>query len=483
MRLSHLAFLPIPSLLVLLPFHLVSAADSQLPALTDTSGINAPARPTTTQASPAATPKPTKASASSGAASTSANALSSTDLGGLQSGLPKIDGDYPAASVPPTANAPFMQKSNLPEGTVFICVGVALAFIALTILAWRGIVAWSLHRSVRRSAMAQSSKYTYIGDAKSSARGEPNSHLGSKLASPFAGSTLTLDQYAPPSTSGKGAKSPLSAPASRNSLFFSPTASHTAGNPTPGSTRASAYLPAGYYASNAPSAHTQPQPGISMSTLAPGSNRHSRHSRSFDPSPPPSSRGERPSTGGGLGSNMNLSTTALAGGQGGGSEGRAPSAFLEDLFDRGTDVVAAEQAHSQPQSQTLERAPERLPDDGGRARHERRRSGHHGGERRRSHTGEGSRAEGGRSEDTHRRERRRSSRGIESSSRRRDSRTMDSPQQHETPSRRRDSRTADSPQQQHDHPSRRRASRTAESPQHHRRSRVEREDARRRSGF
>lgn len=481
MRLSHLALLPISSLLLLLPFHLVLAADSQLPALTDTRGVNAPAKPTTAQASSAATSTPTKASASSGAAASSANAppaLSSTNLGGLQTGLPKLDGaNYPAPSVPPTANAPFMQKSNLPEGTVFICVGAALAFIALTILAWRGIVAWSLHRSVRRSAMAQSSKYTYIGDAKSSTRGGPNSHLGSKLASPFAGSTLTLDQYPPPSTSGKGAKSPLSAPASRNSLFFSPTASHTAGNLTPGSNRASAYLPAGYYASNAPSTHTQPQPGISMSTLAPGSNRHSRHSRSFDPSPPPSSRGERLSIGGGLGSNMNLSTTALAGGQGGGSEGRAPSAFLEDLFDRGTDVVAAEQAQSQ--SQAIERAPEREREEGRRERHERRRSGHHGGERRRSHAAEGPRGEGprgegprgdvARGEDTHRRERRRSSRGLETSSRRRESRTVDSPQQQqqENSSRRRESRTMDSPQQH----------------QHRRRSRVEREDGRRRSGF
>lgn len=480
MRLSHLAILPIPSLL--LPFHLVSAADSQLPALSDTSGVNAPAKPTTAQASSVAIPKSTKASASSAAASSgnALPALSSTNLGGLQSGLPKLDGaNYPAPSVPPTANAPFMQKSNLPEGTVFICVGAALAFIALTILAWRGIVAWSLHRSVRRSAMAQSSKYTYIGDAKSSTRGGPNSHLGSKLASPFAGSTLTLDQYPPPSTSGKGAKSPLSTPASRNSLFFSPTASHTAG--TPGSNRASAYLPAGYYASNAPSTHTQTQPGISMSTLAPGSNRHSRHSRSFDPSPPPSSRGERLSIGGGLGSNMNLSTTALAGGQGGGSEGRAPSAFLEDLFDRGTDVVAAEQAQSQSQSQAIERAPERERPEGRRERHERRRSGHHGGERRRSNAGEGPRAEGAkgegarregpRGEDGHiRRERRRSSRGLETSSRRRESRTMDSPQQQqqqENSSRRRESRTMDSPQQHH----------------HHRRSRVEREDGRRRSGF
>lgn len=469
MRLSHLAILPIPSLL-LLPFHLVSAADSQLPALSDTSGFNAPAKPTTAQASSVAIPKSTKASASSAAASSgnALPALSSTNLGGLQIGLPKLDGaNYPAPSVPPTANAPFMQKSNLPEGTVFICVGAALAFIALTILAWRGIVAWSLHRSVRRSAMAQSSKYTYIGDAKSSTRGGPNSHLGSKLASPFAGSTLTLDQYPPPSTSGKGAKSPLSAPASRNSLFFSPTASHTAGNLTPGSNRASAYLPAGYYASNAPSTHTQPQPGISMSTLAPGSNRHSRHSRSFDPSPPPSSRGERLSIGGGLGSNMNLSTTALAGGQGGGSEGRAPSAFLEDLFERGADVVAAEQAQSQ--SQAMERAPEREREEGRRERHERRRSGHHGGERRRSHAGEGPRGEGPRGEDGHiRRERRRSSRGLENSSRRRESRTMDSPQQQqENSSRRRESRTMDSPQQHH----------------HHRRSRVEREEGRRRSGF
>ena len=110
-----------------------------------------------------------------------------------------------------------------------------------------------------------------------------------------------------------------------------------------------------------------------MSNLRPDSsagaanNRYSRHSRSIEPSPPPSSRGTegRPGTGGGGGGGLlslgglsagwNLSTTALAGGgaSGGGSEGRAPSAFLEDLFESGATAAAA--AVVEPAKQERER--------------------------------------------------------------------------------------------------------------------------------
>ena len=267
-------------------------------------------------------------------------------------GLPKLAGDdYPPPSVPPTANAPFMQKSNLPEGTVFICVGAAIAFIALVILAWRSLVAWSLHRSVRKAAIAHSSNYT---DSKR------RHSYGKPLASPFytpgPGSTLSLDQLG---ASGKGAPRPSSKPHSAHgSLFFSPTAG--AGMHTPAN-RGSGYLPAGYYAAGNSTAGGDRNSGmqqIGLSNLTPDggaqSNRRYSRARSLGPSPPDSPRVSASRGNGELRPNTaNLSTTALTGAASNSSlnvnlnttpQSRAPSAYLEDLFESGvgnTDGAAA----------------------------------------------------------------------------------------------------------------------------------------------
>jgi len=117
-----------------------------------------------------------------------------------------------------------------------------------------------------------------------------------------------------------------------SSLFFSPTAG--AGIHTPGN-RGSGYLPAGYYtAGSAPPgggpgmAHLSSS-SIGLSPLGPQSQGYSR-TRSAGPSPPgspvpPPSRGGhghdamQPST-----SSLNLSVPP---------QGRAPSAYLEDLFE------------------------------------------------------------------------------------------------------------------------------------------------------
>jgi hypothetical protein len=64
-------------------------------------------------------------------------------------GLPTIAGaGIPTLVIPFTANAPFMQKSSLPEGTFFIAVGAVLAFLGAGVLLWRLLVAWSINRSV-----------------------------------------------------------------------------------------------------------------------------------------------------------------------------------------------------------------------------------------------------------------------------------------------------------------------------------------------
>ena len=296
-------------------------------------GVKLPGAASTTDASSTTSSSSTSESSSttSATSSTSNTASPSSSDAAALSGLPKLAQDnYPAPTVPPTADAPFMQKSSLPDGTVFICVGAALGFIGLLVLAWRGLVAWSLHRSVKRAAIAQSSKYSRVGDTRAN-----NGKGTGPYFSPGPGSTLSLDHLG---ASGKGGlKTPSSA---RGSLFFSPTAS--TGMQTPGN-RGSSYLPAGYYAAgnSAPSGGSGMTHigggGLSLSNLAPQNHRYSR-ARSIGPSPPgspslPPSRGADSTLGrlstAGLtthASNSSLSLSAPP-------QGRAPSAYLEDLFE------------------------------------------------------------------------------------------------------------------------------------------------------
>ncbi|MCJ1226796.1 hypothetical protein MMC12_003450 [Toensbergia leucococca] len=301
-------------------------------------------------------------SSSSSSGSQPSSAAASTESGSLPSGLPKLPQDnYPAPTVPPTANAPFMQKSNLPEGTVFIGVGAALGFIGLVVLAWRGLVAWSLHRSVRRSANAQSSP-SYRHDAKKPMLGNP----GAPFYSHGPGSTLSLDQL------GAGPKPGTRSRTSTGNLFFSPTAG--AGMHTP-SNRNSNYLPAGYYAagSSAPGSSTagnMSQPNrannpISLSNLGPQSHHHGYSrpgSRSVGPTPPDSPgispiRGydgvyERRAPNAGL---MNGSTSSLS--LAGPPQGRAPSAYLEDLFE---NHPPAQEAGREPPRESVREPPREI---------------------------------------------------------------------------------------------------------------------------
>lgn len=268
-----------------------------------------------------ANPSATTTGSASGSSSGSKLPAISTDAGAL-TGLPKLAGqNYPAPTVPPTANAPFMQKSALPEGTVFICVGAALGFIGFLVLAWRGLVAWSLSRSVKKAAIAQSTKYSHGQD--------PRATLGKTKGpyfSPGPGSTLSLDQLG---ASGKH----VGGNSAHNSLFFSPTAG--AGMNTP-SNRGSGYLPAGYYAAG----NSAPGGGSGMTHIGGGAmplsnlSKEKRYSRA--PSPPgsiPPSRGLESGYGRlstqGLTSNASNSSLNLSAPP----QGRAPSAYLEDLFE------------------------------------------------------------------------------------------------------------------------------------------------------
>jgi hypothetical protein len=315
----------------------------------------------------------TPAPQSSAAASPTTNDAfpSVTKPGGIVlSGLPTLAGvGVPVLQVPNTAGAAFMQKSTLPDGTVFICVGALLAFFAAAVLAWRGLVAWSLHRSVKRAAMAQN-----MADMKamSAVPGKKRGMYNVVNAS----STMSLDHLAAaPIGSSKTTKpfaqasggQPLGKSAS--SLFFSPTAGGAAGL-RDSVNRSSTYLPAGYYASgNAAPAQGSPMTlvggnqNLSAHSLASPGNRFSHRSAISPPDSPslPPSRGGYPrappsrdgismynrnsvatlgtprdTRSGMYGHTSNENVSQLSLNVPGGTTvpgGRAPSAYLEDLFE------------------------------------------------------------------------------------------------------------------------------------------------------
>ncbi|KAH7306061.1 hypothetical protein BKA65DRAFT_373239, partial [Rhexocercosporidium sp. MPI-PUGE-AT-0058] len=260
----------------------------------------------------------------SGATSITGSAVAT---GGALTGLPKLSGAIQpvTASVPPTANAPFMQQSTLPDGTVFIIVGAILGFMAISVLLWRGLVAWSLHRSVKRASQHQN-----MADTKALFRAPAAPAPFYKYSD--RDSTISLSGLG--HKGGKKGARPTTAPggASTSSLFFSPTAGAAgAGLANPGN-RGSNYLPAGYYASGASAiangqsqVHLGHQPAISLSNLGPQSQGYNR-ARSMGPSPPDS-----PFIAGQSAHMTSSSTLNLNQGYGGNE--RAPSAYLEDLFD------------------------------------------------------------------------------------------------------------------------------------------------------
>lgn len=212
---------------------------------------------------------------------------------------------YPAPSVPPTNNAPFMRHSSAPDGTVFIAVGAILGALGLGILLWRLIVGILLHRSVARAAKAQHDE-----TAKTAFPAPP---------APFykytdTGSTMSL-------SAGRGVRRTnrgpvLSSTPSASNLFFSPTA--VASNNGPGN-RGSSFLPSGFYAAGTSSPGGQHEHSISMTNLRPDSRGY--FGTPTRPSPPesPSFHGRRDISN----STLNLHRPPSQ---------RAPSAFLEDLL-------------------------------------------------------------------------------------------------------------------------------------------------------
>ncbi|PLB36653.1 uncharacterized protein BDW47DRAFT_47431 [Aspergillus candidus] len=230
--------------------------------------------------------------------------------------------DHPEVTVPPTADAPYMQKSNTPEGTVFIAVGAVLGFLGFAVLAWRGMVAWSVNRSVRQAALIHSSE----------SKGLLRSRRKRSTVRPQGPvAPVSLEKMSGNKRSSHMHQRSSKVPSSSSGLFFSPTAGmQSSGN------RASNYLPAGYYAAGNATAggsgsgggghhtHFSDLPGI-----GPQSQGYTR--TKSGPSPPGTpTQPQHPPSGpqapyyGSSTSDVNLSSAP---------QGRTPSAYLEDLFE------------------------------------------------------------------------------------------------------------------------------------------------------
>ncbi|TWU73783.1 hypothetical protein ED733_003978 [Metarhizium rileyi] len=245
----------------------------------------------------------------------------SASTGGELTGFPTLSGaipSYPPPSVPPTSNAPFMQQSSLPDGTVFIAVGAILGALGLALLLWRSIISFMLHRSVARAAMAQ-----HNGDNKTGFPAPPAPFYKytdhASTMSIGAGGAATSAASA-----GRGVRrttrGPIpSATPSQSNLFFSPTAGAGAS-----SNRVSTFLPSGFYAAgtSAPGGGNQTNT-INLSNLRPDSRGHyanaSRNTMDISPPDSPQVPARRDMST----SSLNVSLTP---GQ------RAPSAYLEDLL-------------------------------------------------------------------------------------------------------------------------------------------------------
>ena len=237
--------------------------------------------------SSAAASSTSNSKASSAASKTSGSSASNSNA--APTNLPTLAGaTVPDMYIPFTADAPFMQKSTAPEGTIFIAVGACLAFLGACVLAWRAMVAWTINRSVKRAAMAS----VMPSDVKT------KYGPGGNLYAMPGGSSLSLDALtsagkpasSSPSKENRKSAQPKADP---SSLFFSPTAGQRNSAYMPvNQNRSSTYLPAGYYAT--PSAQAAGgRDSMVMGgapSLQPTVNRYSH----AEYSPPSSRDGSRP---------------------------------------------------------------------------------------------------------------------------------------------------------------------------------------------
>ncbi|VCU40010.1 Bgt-2255 [Blumeria graminis f. sp. tritici] len=307
------------------------------------------AKPTATEAPPQAPPTPadSKIETSTTTDSVTPTSSSPTHDEGALTGLPTLTGGYTIVepSVPPTQNAPYMQQSTLPEGTVFIVVGAILGILALAVLIWRMSVAWCLHRSVRKAALNQG-----MVDTKALYRAT-NAPVAPFYKYSDGDSSISLSGIGAKTVKKSSRSGPPTASVSNTNLFYSPTAGATGSGLGGASNRGSSYFPAGYYASGTSnsitgSGHATTGPAISLSNLSANSQAYSR-SRSLEHSPPDSPRTHNDCSRSQIASSSTLNLNQTYGGH-----ERAPSAYLEDLFDSENLPSFRIPAHHRQQSET-----------------------------------------------------------------------------------------------------------------------------------
>lgn len=262
---------------------------------------------------------------------------------------------YPTVTIPPTSNNPFLQQSAAVDGTVFIAVGSVIGGIALTVLIWRALVAYSLRRSAAAAipVYSQLEPKTGLSRPPSTFFGAPgsgtvggNANSGRKTPSILgfgssnngppagsggiyglsgAGSVLSLDQL---TSSGRtvNAARPGGVPGAsfHGSAFYSPTADvMSASNAANGlmpmaavGSRSTTYLPAGFYGIQGSGS------GASSST----GNLTARYPSQIG-SP---QRSASPNTMSSRAANLTVPSQS---GQ------RAPSAYLQDLLDSNNNLL------------------------------------------------------------------------------------------------------------------------------------------------
>jgi hypothetical protein len=220
-----------------------------------------------------------------------------------------------------------MNRSSLPDGTVFIAVGAILGVFGAAILIWRGIVAYLLKRSVEKAAMAQHT-------------------TNDKVPASFPAPPETFYKYTDESSasltaglvSGKSQRRttrgpiPSQTPSATN-LFFSPTAAGATGGGMNSSNRHSSFLPSGFYAAtSAAPAGAGHGHSISLSNLNPASSNRGSHMpvRQTPPESPELAPRHTPPHGHPSRTN-NFSSSSISLNRP--PSGRAPSAYLDDLLD------------------------------------------------------------------------------------------------------------------------------------------------------
>lgn len=246
-----------------------------------TTSTTAPGTTSQTSASPQTTTSASSATAKlPGLATTTNNQLPSLATAKLP-GITQTNVPTYQVVIPNVADNPFLQKSNYPDGTVFIIVGSCLAGLALIVIGWRAAYIWCLHRQTKEHRKLQK-KFSEMGEQRPYTAINGSTSNGGVSTNPFARDISmeylragdrrsTASMFSRPSTGKTATNAPRPSSTAdtiipSNVQFYSPSA-HPGGTTaaalgTQSADRNSTYLPPGYYLRDASS----PANGSSVAT-------------------------------------------------------------------------------------------------------------------------------------------------------------------------------------------------------------------------